>query len=93
MDEETCARVRGAQRAAQREITGVVDQALALLLGNLATYGLIPVWFEAHDWSIAYAHLHCTEQSLENAVRRFQSHHHLHPTGVLDEETAIAIGD
>ena len=91
MDEDTLARVRGLQGTLQREITGVVDHALAVQMGNVATYGLLPAWFTAQDWSSLPARLGGSAD--ENAIRRFQSHHHIPPTGLIDETTAIALGD
>jgi hypothetical protein len=93
MDEDTTARVRGLQRAVQREITGVVDHALAVLMGEVSTFGLLPEWFTAGDLEKLYVRLHTDAAGIETALRRFQSHHHITPTGVLDEATAIAIGD
>lgn len=92
MDDATLARIRGARQALGREIVGVVDQALAVALGEVSTHGLVPVWFERQDWSRLTALLHCNCVT-ETAIRRFQSHHHIPPTGVVDEQTAIALGD
>lgn len=93
MDEDTTALVRGVQRATESQITGVVDHATALAIGELSTFGLVPEWFAAGDWSQLPRLLRCRDWDVENAVRRFQSHHHIYPTGVVDEATAIALGD
>ena len=93
MDEDTIARVRGVQRAARSPVTGVVDADTALALGERATQGLVPEWFEAGDLSVLPTLLRCREWDVANALRRFQSHHHIYPTGEVDEATAIALGD
>lgn len=93
LDSDTCALVRGLQRRHRRAISGVVDHDTALLIGEKATFGLVPEWFAAGDLSVLPSLLCCGESDVEDHVRRFQSAHHIYPTGVVDESTAIALGD
>lgn len=93
VDQDTQARLRGRQRAAQGLPDGVCDLRTALLIGDVATAGLIPAWWPDEVDEILPVKLRCGTSDVESAVRRFQSHHHIPPTGVVDETTAIAIGD
>jgi len=95
MDDSTVALVRGFQRLHGLPITGVVDLLTAVELGENATYGLVPTWFQpVLDESLLREALHIRSfVSLEDAIRRFQSAHGHYPDGVLTEALAIEIGD
>lgn len=93
MDQDTQARLRGRQIAAHATSTGVCDGQTAALIGDVSTAGLVPEWFEAQDWSVLPAKLRCKTSDVEPAIRRFQSQHHIPPTGVVDETTAVVLGD
>lgn len=93
MDSDTTARLRGAQRAASAPISGVCDVDTANLIGDVATAGLVPAWWPDEVDEVLPVKLRCRPSDREAAVRRFQSAHHIPPTGVVDETTAIILGD
>lgn len=96
MDSETVARVRGLQRVHSLPITGVIDTPTALAVGESATYGLVPTWFQPSliDETGLREALHIrVGVNLDDAVRRFQSARGHYPTGVVDERLAIEIGE
>lgn len=73
--------------------SGEVDSATAEALGESATAGLIPLWWD-EDRQAALSRIFGVDQSgLEDAVRRYQSSMGLPPNGVVDEQLAVAIGD
>ena len=105
-DAETAARVRGIQLAGKLPVTGVVDSTTADAIGESIRLGMIPDWF-SRDMAVGdtgddVARLRALlgfspdtgfDASLEAAVRRFQSAHHLPLTGVMGEADATALGD
>jgi hypothetical protein len=95
MDDSTVALVRGYQRLHGLPITGVVDGITAAELGQSATYGLVPQWWQPTlDEQGLREALHIRGfVSLEDAIRRFQSAHGHYPTGELSEALAIEIGE
>lgn len=107
-DDDTEARVRGLQMARKRKPTGEVDEQTAEDLGEEATVGMTPEWFTGDlalgDISPAVHKVRCRlgvphkgddrfDPDVEKAVRRFQSGHQLPVTGVVDEATAVALGE
>ncbi len=107
-DDDTAARVRGVQKKmGRKKQSGVVDAETAKTLGDKPTAGAVPEWFEAEcgpdcacpavavirrlvgqpNLPVYY------DNSLEDAVRRFQSEHGLKLTGRVDEATAVALAD
>lgn len=95
MDDSTVALVRGFQRLHGVPITGVVDRVTASALGENATYGLVPEWYQPTlNEALLREALHIRSHvSLEDAIRRFQSAHNHYPDGVMTEALAIEIGD
>lgn len=93
MDDDTTARLRGAQRAFQALPDGVCDLPTAVRIGDRATAGMVPDWWPDRADEVLPSRLGCRFGDLPAAVRRFQSQHRIPPTGVVDEATAIAIGD
>lgn len=93
MDQNTLARLRGFQRAQTRPPDGVCDVDTARLIGDVATAGLVPAWWPDEVDEVLPIKLRCKVSALEAAIRRFQSQHHIPPTGVVDETTAIILGD
>lgn len=92
LDEATLVRVRGLRASAGLPVRDVVDADTAIVAGERARTltGVPPVWFPQDAARI------CTRilgDSGEDAVRRFQSGRGLRVTGVVDVETAIALGD
>lgn len=105
-DEDTEAAVRGFQKLAGIPPTGEVDEETLGALGPPATAGQVPAWYarpltlgllgDDVAWVRHLLGLRQDDQFdplLEAAVRRFQSAHRLPLTGVVDEATAIEIGD
>lgn len=94
MNETLVALVRGFQRVHSLPITGVVDHATAMVIGESATYGLVPQWFQPYDELGLRIALHIRPGvNLDDAVRRFQSSHGHYPTGLVTEALAIEIGE
>ena len=107
MDTTTTARVRGFQRKHGLEETGTVTKRTAKKVGDKASKGTAPDWFD-HAMSegcagedVAALRLALGQpnlpvyydNSLADAVRRFQAEVGLKPTGVCDEVTAVALAD
>lgn len=107
LDEPTQARVRGLQRKAGLAVTGYVDAETAVALGERATVGRLPIWHtrplsfgcEGGDVTALRRLLglsdetHHFDHQTEAAVRRFQSGHGIRPSGLVDESTAILLGE
>jgi peptidoglycan hydrolase-like protein with peptidoglycan-binding domain len=95
MDDSTVALVRGFQRQRSLPITGVVDHPTAVELGESATYGLVPQWYQPTLDEVGLRDaLHIRGfVSLDDAIRRFQSAHGHYPDGLMTEALAIEIGD
>lgn len=105
-DEELEARVRGVQRKAKREVTGVVDEDTAGVLGEVAESALRPEWFERPLglWAAGddVRRLRCAldlgdgddrfTPDVEAAVRRLQSANGLPLSGEVGEAEARLIG-
>jgi peptidoglycan hydrolase-like protein with peptidoglycan-binding domain len=105
-DAETASRVRGIQWADKLPVTGIVDSTTANAIGESVRLGFTPDWF-SRDMAVGdtgddVAHLRVLlgyvggatfDTSLEAAVRRFQSAHHLPLTGVMGEADATVLGD
>jgi peptidoglycan hydrolase-like protein with peptidoglycan-binding domain len=100
------ARIKGvARKLGIWDHDGVVDEAIAFVLGEAATTeaGLMPEWFSIRlgdTGSIVARAARLLGQDtneftaeMEAAVRRFQSSSRIEPTGVLDAETARALGE
>lgn len=99
-DAETVSYVRGLQRLKGLPVTGEVDERTADAIGEPARVGLLPTWYHrplkrgdsGEDVAALARYLGENGPSygpdLELAVRRFQSQHMIHPTGLFDEETA-----
>jgi peptidoglycan hydrolase-like protein with peptidoglycan-binding domain len=106
-DDDTAARVRGAQKKMGKKQTGVVDAETAEKLGEKATAGQVPDWYtepceaDCHCPAVAKVRVLLgqpnlpvyNDTALQNAVRRFQSANGLKVSGVVDEATAIALAD
>jgi peptidoglycan hydrolase-like protein with peptidoglycan-binding domain len=102
-DDDTAARVRGAQKKMGNEQTGVVDAETAENLGEKADAGQVPDWFtsECHCPAVAKVRVLLGQpnlpvyhdEALQAAVRRFQSANGLEVSGRVDEATAIALAD
>jgi peptidoglycan hydrolase-like protein with peptidoglycan-binding domain len=90
-DDITETAVHGFQAGKGLLAHGEVDEPTARALQALATSTLIPEWYEKEerDEAVALRLGGCDEAS----IRRFQSAQQLPTTGVVDEETAKAIGD
>lgn len=100
-------RVKGLARSmAIYDHDGSVDSTIAALLGEaeIVKAGLIPAWYtiKLGDYGTHVASVAkllgetVTEEytvELADAVRRFQSSKRLEPTGVVDAETARALGE
>lgn len=82
---------------------GVVDETIAGKLGEAATAGLLPEWFSLRlgdtgtmvaraGTLLGWETSEFTEE-MEAVVRRFQSASRIEPTGILDAETARALGE
>jgi hypothetical protein len=54
---------------------------------------MIPPWWPDEVDEVLPVKLACRPVDMEAAVRRFQSQHHIPPSGVVDETTAIVLGD
>lgn len=93
VDEDTRARVRGVQRVNGLPLSGDCDVDTANAIGELSTFGLPPAWWPDLVDEVLPVKLRCRPDGLPDAVRRFQSTHRIPPTGVVDERTAIAMGD
>ena len=105
-DAETASRVRGLQFADKLPVTGMVDTNTADAIGESVRLGLTPDWF-TRDMAVGSTGRAVTrlrsllgqpdgdlyDDTLEAAVRRFQSAHHLPLTGRMRKEDAITLGD
>lgn len=106
-DGETSARVRGVQRKKKLKETGEVDKPTAEALGEKPGSGQTPAWFEGEcapgcsGPCVAQVRilLHQPalpvhfDNTLEDAVRRFQSENGLKISGIVDKKTAILLAD
>ena len=106
-DDETAARVRGVQKKKGLQQSGKVDEATATELGEKASAGQTPVWFDGDcrpgcsGPCVAQVRILLGQpnlpvdfdRDLEDAVRRFQSANELDVTGVVDEQTAVVLAD
>jgi len=105
-DAETASRVRGIQFADKLPVTGVVDSATADAIGESVRLGMVPDWFSRNlalgDAGDDVTRLRTLlvlppgdrfDASVEAAVRRFQSAHHLPLTGQIREVDATVLGD
>lgn len=84
--------VRGFQRGMGLPMTGTVDEATAVALGEQEGFGRLPEWWpgepiepgaEGYDRALGLLGVNSVD-----GVRRFQGNNRLAPTGVIDEETA-----
>lgn len=90
-DADLASAVRGFQRARGLVITGELDEATVAALGAVVTAGLIPEWYRTEiEDVIVGARIGGTDR---DTILRFQSAAKLPLTGVVDEATAIQIGD
>lgn len=100
------ARVKGiARRLGIFNHDGSIDEAIAAELGEAATAeaGLLPEWFSlrlgdtgtivARAARLLGQDTEVFTAEMEDAVRRLQSASRIEPTGVLDAETARALGE
>ena len=106
-DHTTTTRVRGFQKKHALEETGTVTKKTAKKIGDKASKGQTPEWYtrplsegdDGVDVKGLRDALHQPllpdyyDNSLADAVRRFQAEVGLKPTGEVDEQTAVAIGD
>ena len=105
-DADTASRVRGVQFADKLPVNGMVDAATADAIGENVRAGIIPDWYarELGLWSegddvqtlrklLGVSGYGRFDRAVEQAVRRFQSAHHLPLTGRVTQKDAIAIGD
>lgn len=99
-------RVRGIARTfGTFDHDGVLDERIAAMLGEaeITKAGALPAWFclKSGDSGTQVAaaarllHVGGTEfgDDLEDACRRFQSSRRITPSGVIDAETAMALGE
>ena len=107
MDDRTTARVRGLQRKNGLEESGIVSEKEAEKLGEKASKGNTPDWYhrtlEEGDHGDDVTALRRAlgqadkpvhfDDTLADAVRRFQSSVGLRPTGRLTKRTATALAD
>jgi hypothetical protein len=100
------ARIKGvARRLGVFDHDGVVDEEIARALGEAATAeaGLMPEWFSLKRGDTGSIVARAArllgldtdefDGEMEDAVRRLQSSSRIDPTGVLDAETARALGE
>jgi peptidoglycan hydrolase-like protein with peptidoglycan-binding domain len=105
-DAETQARVRALQKRLGRPVTGRLDQETAQGLGDLPTASQAPSWYvrnlvlgdEGEDVAELRRMLGLSPsqkftETVEMAVRRFQSGLGIPPDGVVGADVAIALGD
>lgn len=105
-DLETEARVRAIQKQHDLPATGVVDELTAGAIGESERHGLVPDWFtgplalgdtgeavEHVRWLLGFPRAGAFDLEVEARLRRFQSAHKLHPTGVLTLEVATLLGE
>lgn len=92
-DLTTALAVRGVQRLAGLETTGAVDNPTAVAIGPRSTDSLTPQWYQGEPlypgdqgYDLVVPH------GDESWLRRFQGHHGVAPTGVIDETTARLLG-
>ena len=83
--------VRAFQRERGLTVSGALDEPTLRTLDNLPTAGLVPGWFgtETADAAVGARLGGCDRDT----ILRFQSAVRLPLTGVVDEPTAIKIGD
>lgn len=91
VDEETAVRLRGVQVFYHLPVTGDCDEATASAIGDTARHeaGLPPSWYGTERQAERVVEL----VGDEDAVRRFQSSMGIRPSGVVDERTALLIGE
>ena len=107
MDASTMARIRGFQKKHGLEETGTMTKKTARKVGDKASKGQAPEWFD-HEMSEGCAGEDVSalrialgqpnlpdyfDNSLADAVRRFQAEVGIKPTGVVNKTTAVALAD
>ena len=107
MDQATTTRVRGFQKKHGLEETGTVTKKTAAKAGEKAAKGQAPEWYEralsegdtGEDVSALRATIgqpnvpNYYDNTLADAVRRFQAEVGIKPTGKFDKATAVALSD
>lgn len=107
MDQQTMTRIRGFQKKHGLEETGTMTKKTAAKAGEKAAKGQTPDWYEralsegdTGDDVLSLRHAvgqpdlpNYYDNTLADAVRRFQSEVGIKPTGKLDKSTAVALAD
>lgn len=91
-DDLTESYVRGVQKAFSLPVTGEVDASTAHAIGERerARFGLPPTWYEEGRHQ-RVAELLGSDDA--DTIKRFQGNRGLPATGLVDEATAIALGE
>lgn len=105
-DRDVEVHVKGEQRAAGLPATGIVDEATAAAIGETQRYGLVPRWYTRTlilgdagadvgqlRYLLGFPRTGLLDEDVEAAVRRFQSQHRIAPTGIVDQQTAVVLGE
>lgn len=104
LDERTIVYIRGLQRIRNLPVTGEVDDATAVAIGESARAGLPPLWFtrplSLGDAGADVFALRMVldipaswefDEETEAAIRRLQSKNRLTPDGVLTEQLSLLL--
>lgn len=106
-DQPTMTRVRGFQKKHTLEETGTMTKKTAAKVGDKASKGSAPEWFERDleegDTGLDVSALRIAvgqpnlpdyyDNALADAVRRFQASVGVKPTGKVNKATAVALAD
>jgi peptidoglycan hydrolase-like protein with peptidoglycan-binding domain len=106
-DHDTQTRVRGFQKKNGLEETGTMTKKTAAKVGDKASKGSAPEWFERDlsegDTGLDVSALRIAigqpnlpdyyDNNLADAVRRFQAEVGIKPTGKADKKTVVALAD
>ena len=93
-DYDLAVTVRGVQRMAGLDPSGVLDEETAMVMGPRSRDCVPPHWWQdspIHPASPEYVELTAPFGG-EDGIRRLQGNYGIHPDGVIDQQMALLMG-